>query len=144
MTLKQAIFIDTWGWLALSHRQDHFHQQVKQIYLDLRQQNIPIYTSYYVLDELISLLFKRENFEYSMNFIEGIMASNEQTILQIETVTLSRFTLALTLRKKFHDKPHISFTDFTSMVIMQELKIQYVLTQDNHFLQVGMGFIKLF
>ena len=47
------------------------------------------------------------------------------------------------VRKRFQDKPRISFTDLTSMTIMQELDIQHVLTADAHFLQVGMGFISV-
>lgn len=29
MTLRESIFIDTWRWLALSHRRDDFHQELK-------------------------------------------------------------------------------------------------------------------
>lgn len=143
ITIIKAIFIDTWGWLALSHRRDQHHLSVKALYLNLRKSNTQIYTSYYVLDELISLLFKRENFEYSFKFIEGILQSHNQGIIKIEPVTENRFLSALALRKKFQDKPQISFTDFTSMVIMQELGIHFVLTEDEHFVQVGLGFIKI-
>ncbi len=58
-------------------------------------------------------------------------------------MTTERFQLAYELRKKLHDKPYISFTDLTSMIIMEQLKIQYILTQDDHFLQCGMGFLKI-
>jgi predicted nucleic acid-binding protein len=47
------------------------------------------------------------------------------------------------LRRKYSDKPRISFTDFTSMVVMSELGITDVMTEDDHFLQVGMGFNKV-
>jgi predicted nucleic acid-binding protein len=43
---------------------------------------------------------------------------------------------------KFQDKPRISFTDLTSMVVMTEMGITSILTQDEHFTQVGMGFQK--
>ncbi len=29
----RTIFVDTWGWLALGHRRDNYHQQVKNLYL---------------------------------------------------------------------------------------------------------------
>jgi predicted nucleic acid-binding protein len=51
-----------------------------------------------------------------------------------------RFTRAWALRKQLDDKPNISFTDLTSMVIMQERHIVQVLTEDAHFAQVGLGF----
>ncbi|MGK7932673.1 MAG: type II toxin-antitoxin system VapC family toxin [Microcystaceae cyanobacterium] len=139
----QSIFIDTWGWLALAHRQDQHHQNVKDLYKNLRQSQVRIYTSDYVLDELISLLFRRENFDYSVRFMEGILQNSHQGRFQIENVNQARFLLALGLRKQFQEKPKISFTDFTSMVIMQELGIQYVLTEDEHYIQVGLGFIKV-
>lgn len=139
----RSIFIDTWGWLALGYRRDNYHQSIKELYYQLKQQKTLIYTSDYVLDELISLLFRRENFQEAATFIEGIMQSAELGNLQIEQVTSERFQLAYELRKKLHDKPYISFTDLTSMIIMEQLKIQYILTQDDHFLQCGMGFLKI-
>jgi hypothetical protein len=51
----------------------------------------------------------------------------------------SPLVLSVELRTKYLDKPAISFTDFTSMSIMKELKITHVLSQDEHFIQVGMG-----
>jgi len=44
------------------------------------------------------------------------------------------------MRQKFHDKPDISFVDFTSMVVMQDLGITEVFGGDAHFQQVGLGF----
>jgi predicted nucleic acid-binding protein len=41
---------------------------------------------------------------------------------------------------QYHDKPDISFVDFTSMVVMQDLGIVDVFTGDKHFKQVGLGF----
>jgi len=142
--IYKSIFIDTWGWLALGHRKDNYHQLVKQLYYKLKQQNTVIYTSDYVLDELISLLFRRENFAEAKTFIDGIIQSAELGNLHIEQMTPERFKLAYELRKKLHDKPYISFTDLSYMIIMEQLKIQYILTQDEHFLQCGMGFIKVY
>jgi len=58
-------------------------------------------------------------------------------------ITEERFKTALEWRHKYDDKPRISFTDFTSMVVMGELGITDVLTEDDHFIQVGMGFNKV-
>lgn len=43
------------------------------------------------------------------------------------------------MRLKYQDKPKISFTDLTSMVVMKELGIEHILTEDEHFEHVGMG-----
>jgi predicted nucleic acid-binding protein len=75
--------------MALGHRRDPRHSEVRRFYQELRRQRIPIYTSDYVLDEVITL------------------------------------------------------TDLTSMVIMRERAIREVLTEDEHFIQVRMGFSKV-
>jgi predicted nucleic acid-binding protein len=62
--------------------------------------------------------------------------------LNLEWISQERFEAAKQLRLKFIDKPMISFTDFTSMVVMKELEIKLILTADAHFGQVGLGFNK--
>ena len=68
----KAIFIDTWGWMALGHRREPRHEQVKRICQEFRSTQVSMYTSDYVLDELVTLLFRRETFEEAVHFVEGI------------------------------------------------------------------------
>ena len=109
------------------------------MYKELSRQKAPIYTSDYVLSEFITLLFRRVDYAEAVAFTEGLFAAEEQAIVQIERITTSRFDAAWELRKRFQDKPNISFTDLTSMPIMNELHIQQVLTEDEHFTHVGLG-----
>ena len=95
-----------------------------------------------MLDELITLLFRRENIAEALVFIEGIFSSSKQGHLKIEKITPDHFDQAWELRRRFKEKPLISFTDLTSMVLMNELGIKNILTEDQHFFQVGMGFQK--
>jgi uncharacterized protein len=60
--------------------------------------------------------------------------------LDLVHVSAERFHRAWQLRKKYADKPDISFVDFTSFVVMRELAITDAFTGDAHFEQVGMGF----
>jgi len=140
--MSDLVFIDTWGWLALGHRKDAHHHEVKVVYKQLRAKGARLYTSDYVLDELISLLFRREIFEESVRFLDGLLNASEKGLLTIERITSARFASTWLLRKKFQDKTRISFTDLTSMVLMKERGIQVVLTDDEHFEHVGMGFRK--
>ena len=141
--MLEAVFIDTWGWLALGHRRDARHREVRAFYQALQEEGALCYTTDYVLDETITLLFRREVFEEAVRFMEGIFQATEEQRLTVERITSERFSSAWRLRKRFQDKPKISFTDFTSMVIMKEKGIKSVLTEDEHFLQVGMGFQKV-
>ena len=136
--MADALFIDTWGWLALGHKQDPFHSTVKSYYAAAQKNLHPVVTSDYVLDETITLIFRRETTDEAIKFMEGIYQSADSGFLTIERVTTGRFAAAWQLRKRLSDKPLISFTDIVSMVIMQERGIQRILTRDEHFLHVGM------
>lgn len=140
---RDPVFVDTWGWMALGHRRDPRHSDVKAFYQGLRDQRVAVYTSDYVLDEVITLLFRRESFSEAISFAEGIFAAAALGHLFVERVTSDRFASAWELRKRFHDKPRVSFTDLTSMAIMHERGISQVLTEDEHFILVGMGFCKV-
>lgn len=55
-------------------------------------------------------------------------------------ITPARFEKACQLRVKYRDYPKISFTDFTSFVVMRKFGVSQVLTEDKHILKVNMGF----
>jgi predicted nucleic acid-binding protein len=141
--MAEAVLIDTWGWLALGHRRDSRHQEVKAFYQRLREEGARLYTTDYVLDEVITLLFRRESFEEAISFMEGIFQASQEGRLTIERVTSERFTATWELRKRFQDKPKLSFTDLTSMAIMQNQSIKKILTDDDHFTHVGMDLQKV-
>lgn len=141
--MSRLVFVDTWGWLALGHRADSHHEAVKEVFRTRQAQPPLLHTSDFVLDELITLLFRRETHEEASRFLDGLLADQVAGRLLIHRVTGERFLAALGLRRRFHDKPFISFTDLTSMSIMNELGIREVLTEDEHFLHVGMGFQRI-
>lgn len=138
----RRVFLDTWAWIALGHRRDSRHGEVKQLYQDLRREGALLFSSDYVVDEVVTLLFRRAPLDEAMTFSKALLAAT-QGYLNLEPVWPSRFAEAWALREKFRDKPLISFTDLTTMVIMQELGITEVVTEDEHFHHVGMGFQRL-
>ena len=92
------------------------------------------------MDETFTLLFRRlavHKAKESMDFLARAVEDGSVVLAPINT---ARFREAVKLRLKYKDKPEISFTDFTSMVVMQELELKRILTEDRHFAQVGLGF----
>jgi len=138
--IYNSVFIDTWGWLTLACSKEKKHTEVKEIYKNITMGKIRIYTSNYVIDELITLLFRRTHYTEAFNFIEAILKSSKMKCITIEQITEECFEAAWVLRKKFSDKPDISFTDFTSMALMQGLNINHIITDDRHFFKAGLGF----
>jgi predicted nucleic acid-binding protein len=138
--MRDAVFVDPWAWVALGHRRDSRHKEIVRFFRRLNKKKPKLLTSDYVLNETLNLIFRRERFAEAVTFMEGIFASATREMLTIERVTDARFTEAWKLRLRFHDKPDISFTDLTSMVIVQELGIRQIVTDDAHFSYVGINF----
>jgi predicted nucleic acid-binding protein len=131
------LLIDTWGWLVLEDSRDPSHQAASRTYTEAVRTSGDVFTTNFVLDETISLLFRRRPFEEAVRFTRGLLTSPS---IGIEEITPARFRKAFDLRLMFRDKPEISFTDLTTMIVAQDLKVTDILTGDRHFIQAGLGF----
>ena len=134
------LFVDTWGWLILADPRSPQFQAATQCYRERASTPGRILTSDYVLDEVITGIFSHRPFPRAAEFVEGILASCEKRAIVLHRVTEDRFAGAMRLRLRLTDKPRISFTDLTSMVIMEELSTTDILTADSDFRNVGLGF----
>lgn len=138
--MREALFVDTWGWLKILSLRESRHDEVTRHFRTFLERDGRAYTTDYVLDETLTLLFKRLLFEHASAQHEKIEEAREDGFLKVEWIGRDRFERAVDLRKRYSDKPDISFTDLTSMVVMQELDLRDVLTGDAHFAHVGLGF----
>lgn len=109
----------------------------KKGYKEIKTAGYRIVTSDYVLDEVITALFANVAFSSAVHFVESLFDAIKGNQINLERITETRFKAAWSLRKKFQDKPDISFTDFTSFILMQELMINKVFTGDVHFKQIN-------
>jgi uncharacterized protein len=131
------LLVDSWGWLVLEDSRDPLHQQVSRIYTEAAAKAGNVFSTNFVLDETISLLFRRRPFREASRFVTGLLLS---PFITIEQITQARFQKAFDLRLRLRDKPNVSFTDLTTMIVARELKVMDILTGDKHFRQVGLGF----
>ena len=137
-----ALFIDTWGWLVLADAKDPGHARAVAE-RRTRAANGALVTTDYVLDETFTRVFSRCGFSVARQFSSAILEAASQGQLGFERITAERFNSAYRMRLRYRDKPDISFTDFTSFVVMRELGLRDVLTADAHFTQVHLGFRRL-
>ena len=140
MSMDKYVFMDTWAWLALSNRKDVQHHPATKEYEDLNAAGYRMVTSDYVLDEMITSLFRSVAFGSAVQFSESLFAAINSNQIKLERITEARFKAAWSARKTYQDKTDISFTDLTSFVTMQELEINKVFTGDIHFEKVNLGF----
>ena len=138
--MKKLVFFDSWGWIAVVDRKDPYHETAKPFYQEyVNGGGIPITTDY-ILDEVLTVLRRRLAHEVVIKFGEGILDAVRVQKLRFELIDNRRREKAWELFKKYQDKPDISFTDFTSFVVMSEFKIKNVFTGDEHFEKVNLGF----
>lgn len=140
----KRVFFDTWGWVAIANKNDPHHAKIISFYKTFLINNgIPVTTDY-VLAETITLSRAKMSPDKVGIFIDTIIDAVKKGKIVLERIDETRWEKAWNLSKKYHDKPYISFFDFSSFVVMKEVGIPNALTADRHFEEVGMGFKKLF
>ena len=134
------IFVDTWAWIALADRRDPYHAQATAQHSELQTNRRRYVTTDYVLGEAITYLYDALPASQAQAFIDAILTAGKTGTCRLVHVSADQFHRAWIMRKKYRDKPAISFVDFTSMVVMQDERITDIFSGDAHFEQVGMGF----
>lgn len=136
----ERLVVDTWGWLTLADDREPRHRRVREIVSQLGRAGGTAVTTDYILDETLTLVFRRLPFVRARRFMATLDSAERDGSLALEPVGVSRFAEAKALRLRLRDKPDISFTDLTTMVVMQEVRLTRILTADEHFRHVGLGF----
>jgi predicted nucleic acid-binding protein len=134
------VFVDTWAWIALAVPRDQHHAAAKRHQAEFVAARREYVTTDYVLGEVVTQLFRVTDARKANEFVSTILAAIEAKTYRLEYVSPERFSKAWHMRCRYADKPRVSFVDFTSFVVMQELGIQDVFTGDAHFSMVNLGF----
>ena len=134
-----SLFVDTSGWASLFIHSQTYYPQAEQYFRLALQQKQKIYTTNYVIAELVARLNSPLRISRSRVFeiVDAIKSVNYVEVVHIDEATDA---LAWTLCKSRRDKAW-SFVDCSSFVVMQKLSIQEALTTDQHFDQAS--FVRL-
>ena len=135
-----AIFVDTWAWIALASADDQHHAAAIDEHRKLKRKRRGYVTTDFVLSEVITHLYRKQDAAQAESFLQGLWEAFDHDVHKLVHVSDVQLRQAWQLRKKYHDKPEISFVDFTSFIVMRELNITDVFSGDAHFEQVGIGF----
>jgi len=131
------VFVDTVAWIALLNISDGLHTPAQQIINDLRQQNVRLVTTEFVLIEVADALSAPAVRAHTVAFINGL---RQLAILHIVPASSSLLADGWTLYSQRPDKAW-SLTDCTSFVVMTHEHMTRAFTSDHHFEQAG--FVKL-
>jgi predicted nucleic acid-binding protein len=129
----KPVFIDTMGWDCLLDRREAQHELAARLLAEWGQMRRSLVTTDYVVDETVTLLMARRAGGVLGEFFELIEHS---TALTLTPVGPGRFREACGYLLKHRDQGY-SFTDVTSFIVMNELGMSDVLTEDRHFEKAG-------
>lgn len=124
------VFVDTGAWFAYFVRRDSDHIAAAQW---MKDNKLPLLTTDYILDELLTLLKLRES--YAVAVAAGDTLLNKG-VARIERVSERDFVRAWEVFQQYKDKEW-SFTDCTSKVVIGRLGITHAFAFDHHFDQFG-------
>ncbi len=127
------VFVDTSAWAALFNKKDDNFKAAVKVWEDLKRQDALLFTTDYVIDELLTLLKARAEADIAVNSGDSILASK---VIRMIRVTDEIFSGALEVFKKYKDHS-FSFTDCTSSETMKRFGIGKVFTFDHDFKIMG-------
>jgi len=125
-----VIFVDTGAWFAAFVPSDPDHRAA-DAWLDANTQ--PLLTTDFILDELLTLLKRRGEFERAMEIGPALIQGK---VARLESIQTEDIQAAWGVFQRYRDKGW-SFTDCTSRIVMQRLTVSTAFAFDEHFRQFG-------
>ncbi|RDV80910.1 type II toxin-antitoxin system VapC family toxin [Ammonifex thiophilus] len=134
--MREAVFIDTAGWLALGNKSDRWHSQAVGIYREITKKGCLRLTTDAVIVELCNALRKPSLRPLAVLLVDNIYRAERSGHLEVVHVTPELLQQGLLLFRSRGDKEW-SLTDCISFVVMKQRKVRQALTTDHHFEQAG-------
>ena len=131
------IFIDTGAWIALEDVNDKNHAIAVKFREELKKEKERFITTSYVLDETYTFLLINIGYEKALYFHNRIQRMEQSGILEIIHISEEIEEESWEVFDRFNRDKKWSFTDCTSKVVMDLLRIEDVFTFDFHFEQMG-------
>jgi len=129
MSGQLLTFADTSAWFATVDPNDPNHEIARR-FMSAKPRLV---TTNFVIDETITLVLKRLDYTRALRLGEQLWSGQLARIIYI---TRTDQQAAWQLFKRYRDK-EFSFTDCTSFVVMERLRLTHAFAFDEHFDQIG-------
>lgn len=131
--MARDVLVDTSGLYALADRQDAEHQRAAECARSLATSGARLLVTDYILEEALTLARARAGAAAALKLLEIVERSAAFSLVWIGA---EQFQAAKNFFRKHADHDY-SFTDCTSFVVMQQLRIRQAVTTDQHFAEAG-------
>lgn len=125
-----AVFIDTGAFIAYRNTKDVYHDvAVNLLRRALQKEFGTIFTTDYIYGESLTLVMARTR---NKRLAEDVSATILSPRIEMMSINAAICSKARELFFRLFEK-HVSFTDATTMVLMQQENIPKIITFDSHF-----------
>jgi predicted nucleic acid-binding protein len=124
------ILVDTGAWFALSVPADPDHSAAK---LFAQSNHEQLVTTDFIVDELLTLFRVRRQTPRAIQWLDDVLAAGGTKLVQVSSADFERAT---EIYRHYSDKEW-SFTDCTSLAVIERLQISCAFAFDEHFRQFG-------
>lgn len=129
-----SVFVDTGLFYALQNERAQNHDEADEALTTMNSGRYGrLYTSEYVYDEAVTLVRSHRGYREAKVVGDRILGVGEfPAVFDLLTVTRENFELALDAFDRYRDHP-LSFTDATTVALMDEHAIDHLLSFDDDF-----------
>ena len=135
--MAEKIFVDTSAWIALFVKNDKYHSKAISLFKNIQKTSSFLYTSDYVVDETVTTIRMKSNHQQSLIALESILDSHMTSLIYINP---DYFMKTTQLYQKYKEHT-FSFTDISSFIICQHLRIKDVFSFDEDFRIAGFNLL---
>ncbi len=126
-------FVDTSFYISLLKGNDSNHIKAKKILLSFEETSIILYTSYYIIDEVVTVISMRVGKDIALKFLRSIEQDDFPLILRIDdTVRENAYRIFSNAKSK-----NVSMVDCYSASLMRQEGIKKCFTFDKQFQTLG-------
>lgn len=128
-----AVYCDAGFFIALFSKKDRQHPKALKLFQGIKENNIEIFTNWFVVAEAMTLL------HYQYGYTEALTFNNSLDAYNIKIPTESQLHQGIAIFNLFNKDKTISFTDALSYVLITtELRNIPAISFDKDFLSLGL------
>jgi predicted nucleic acid-binding protein len=131
------ILVDSSAWIALVRANDLYHSQARSRFNHLKQQRAKLFISEYIFLEVVTVLLMRVGPVDALSI--GRLLQNSQIVqfLYIDPELVNK-TWQVFQTQAMDPNRQASFTDCSSVVLIQEHRLDHIFTFDRVFERLGL------
>jgi predicted nucleic acid-binding protein len=133
MISRNALFVDTGGWLAVLDPGDRYHSQAEKFYRDSLSRYTHLFTTNLIISETYINVRRGAGHRKAIAFLDLIERSER---IQCVWSDVRMEETARDILRRYDDQD-FSYVDAVSFALMQRAAIQDVFAFDHHFRVMG-------